>query len=65
MTITFVEAPAEEGRKAYVDGDGNAVYLITSENMRVDSADYAAFIYAWGSSKGDDKYNAQADVNDR
>lgn len=54
----------QEGRVKYVDADGNAVYLITSENMTVDSMDYAAFIAAWGSSEGDAKYNAQADVND-
>ena len=64
LDVVYEEAPAEEGRKAYVDGDGNAVYLITSENMRVDSADYAAFLPAWGSNLGDANYNAQADVND-
>ena len=55
--VVYEEAPPEEGRKAYVDGDGNAVYLITSENMRVDSADYAAFLPAWGSNLGDANYN--------
>ena len=49
---------------SYVDGDGNAVYVITSENMTVDSMDYAAFLAAWGSSEGDANYNVQADVND-
>ena len=32
--------------------------------MTVDSADYVAFLAAWGSNLGDAKYNAQADVND-
>ena len=54
LTITFVEAPDEPVRMAYVDGDGNAVYLITSENMTVDSADYAAFTAAWGKNMDDD-----------
>ena len=35
-----------------------------AENMRVGSDDYAALPAAWGSSKGDDNYNVQADVND-
>ena len=61
LEITFVLL---EGRIAYEDADGNAVYLITSENMTVDSMDYAAFIAAWGSSEGDANYNVQADVND-
>ena len=61
LEITFV---LQEGRVSYVDGDGNAVYVITSENMTVDSMDYAAFLAAWGSSEGDANYNVQADVND-
>ena len=64
LTIAFVAAPVVEGRKAYVDGDGDAVYLITSEDMTVNSADYAVFLAAWGSNLGDANYNAQADVND-
>ena len=64
LTIVFVAAPVVEGRKAYVDSNGDAVYLITSENMTVDSADYVVFLAAWGSNLGDAKYNAQADVND-
>lgn len=61
LEITFV---LQEGRVSYVDADGNAVYVITSENMTVDSMDYAAFLAAWGSSEGDANYNVQADVND-
>ena len=61
LSINFV---LQEGRVPYADADGNPVYVITSENLTVDSMDYAAFIAAWGSSEGDARYNAQADVND-
>jgi hypothetical protein len=63
LTITFVEAPAEEGRMAYVDADDNPVYLVATDDMTVNEGDIVAFAAAFGSSKGDDAYNPQADVN--
>jgi hypothetical protein len=64
LTITFVEAPAEEGRKAYVDANGDAVYLIAKSSGTVGVDDFLALVAAFGSSDGDEDYNPQADVND-
>ena len=64
LTITFVEAPAEPMRMAYVDGNGDPVYLISTTDMTVGVDDFLALIAAFGSSEGDDNYNLQADVND-
>ena len=54
IVFVFASTPDELVRMAHVDGDGNAVYLITSENMTVDSYDYAAFTAAWGKNMDDD-----------
>ncbi len=64
LEIVFVEEPAEEGRKAYVDADGDAVYLISDTDMTVGVDDFLALVAAYGSSAGDENYNIQADVND-
>ena len=32
LDVVYEEAPAEEGRKAYVDADGDAVYLISKSS---------------------------------
>ena len=61
LTITFV---VQAGRVAYEDADGNPVYLISMDDMKMDANDVIAFSNAFGSSKGDDAYNPQADVND-
>ncbi len=64
LTITFVDTPAVPARKKFVDANGDPVYLISAENMTVDVSDFLALVAAFGSSEGDDNYNAQADVND-
>ena len=64
LSITFVEAPAEPTRMAYVDADGNAIYLIADGDMTVGVDDFLALVAAYGSSEGDDNYNIQADVDD-
>ncbi len=64
LEIVFVEAPAEEGRKAYVDNAGDPVYLIAKSSGTVGVDDFLALVAAYGSSDGDDNYNVQADVND-
>ncbi len=64
LTITFVDAPAEPARKSYVDANGDPVYLISDADMTVGVDDFLALVAAFGSSDGDDNYNAQADVND-
>ena len=64
LSIVFVEAPAAPTRMAYVDADGESVYLISDADMTVNTNDYLALLAAWGSSAGDDNYNIQADVND-
>ena len=68
LTITFVEAPPEPDRKSYVDANGDPVYLIYTgdapPDMTVGTDDFLALVAAFGSSDGDDNYNAQADVND-
>ena len=64
LDVVYEEAPAEEGRKAYVDSNGDPVYLISDADMVVNTNDYLALLAAWGSSVGDANYNAQADVND-
>ena len=70
LTITFVDEPSvpEPARKSYVDANDMPVYLIYTgdmpPDMTVDVNDFLAFVAAFGSSMGDDNYNAQADVND-
>ena len=64
LTITFVDAPAEPARKSYVDANGAPVYLISDSDMTVGVDDFLALVAAFGSSDGDDNYNAQADVDD-
>ena len=70
LTIMFVDAPdePEPARKSYVDADGNPVYLVYTgdapPNMTVGVDDFLALVTAFGSSDGDDNYNAQADVDD-
>ena len=68
LTITFVEAPPEPDRKSYVDANNDPVYLIYTgdapPDMTVGTDDFLALVAAFGSSKGDDNYNAQADVDD-
>ncbi len=64
LTITFVDAPAEPARKSYVDANGAPVYLISDADMTVGVDDFLALVAAFGSSDGDDNYNAQADVDD-
>lgn len=68
LEIVFVEGPAEPARKSYADSDGNPVYLVYAgdapPDMTVGVDDFLALVAAFGSSDGDDNYNAQADVND-
>ncbi len=64
LTITFVEGPDEPARMAYVDDNGDPVYLIADGDMTVGVDDFQAFVMAYGSSAGDDNYNLQADIND-
>ena len=64
LDVVYEEAPAEEGRKAYVDSNGDAVYLIAKDSGMVGVDDFLALVAAFGSSEGDDNYNVQADVND-
>ena len=68
LTITFVDTPPEPDRKSYVDANGDPVYLIYTgdapPDMTVGTDDFLALVAAFGSSDGDDNYNAQADVND-
>ena len=68
LTITFVEGPVAPARKSYVDAEGNPVYLIYAgdapSDMTVGVDDFLALVAAFGSSDGDDNYNAQADVDD-
>ena len=64
LTITFTDAPAEPARKSYVDANGDPVYLISDADMTVGVDDFLALVAAFGSSDGDDNYNAQADVDD-
>ena len=64
LEIVFVEGPAKPARTSYVDADGNPVYLISDADMMVGVDDFLALVAAFGSSKGDDNYNAQADVDD-
>ena len=40
------------GRRSYVDANGDPVYLISSENMTVDVADFLAFVAALGQQHG-------------
>ncbi len=61
LSITFV---VQAGRMSYVDANGDPVYLISSENMTVDVADFLAFVASLGESEDDANYNPQADVND-
>ena len=62
---TFVTEPAELMRQEFSDADG-PVYIINlaDPTMTVGSDDYALFLAAWGSSKGEDNYNIQADINE-
>ena len=68
LTITFVDTPAEPARKSYATADGMPVYLVYSgdapPDMTVGVDDFLALVAAFGSSDGDDNYNAQADVDD-
>ena len=68
LTITFVDTPPEPDRKSYVDANGDPVYLIYTgdapPDMTVGTDDFLALVAAFGSSDGNDNYNAQADVND-
>ena len=52
----------KRGRVRYVDAEGNDVYNVAG-SMEVDATDIFAAIDAFGSSEGDDDYNAQADVD--
>ena len=61
LDVTYEE---QMGRRSYVDENGDPVYLISSENMTVDVADFLAFVASLGQSTGDADYNPQADVND-
>ena len=64
LTITFVEAPAEPVRMAYVDAEGDPVYLISDLDMVVGVDDFLALVAAFGTSPGDENYNIQADIDD-
>lgn len=70
LTIVFTETPPEPepARKSYADKDGMPVYLVYAgdapPNMTVGVDDFLALVAAFGSSDGDDNYNAQADVDD-
>ena len=64
---TFVDAPVVPPtpmRQAYVNTEGEAVYLISDTDMTVGVDDFLAFIAAYGSSEGDENYSLQADVDD-
>ena len=63
VDIVAEEAPAEEGRKAYVDDAGDPVYLIAKSSGTVGVDDFLALVAAFGSSEGDENYNIQADVH--
>ena len=62
VSYDYAEAPAEEGRVRYVDAEGNDVYNVAG-SLEVDATDIFAAIDAFGTSEGDDAYNAQADVD--
>ena len=64
LTITFVDTPPEPVHVAYTDADGNPVYLVSDTDMTVGTDDFLAFVAAYGSSKGDENYNVQADLDD-
>ncbi|MDE2698166.1 MAG: T9SS type A sorting domain-containing protein, partial [Gemmatimonadota bacterium] len=67
LTITFVEAPSELSRKAYVDANGDPVYLISTADMTVGSDDAALFNSVWGMTRADNSDNQtvfQADIDD-
>ena len=54
-------------RAKFVDAEGEAVYLMVLPpvgDLEVNFEDIIAFAAAFGSQKGDDNYNVQADVND-
>ncbi len=58
-----------EVRAKFVDANGGPVYLmvlapVAQTPVDVDLEDFIAFAAAFGSQKGDDDYNLQADVND-
>ncbi len=63
LDVVYEEAPAEEGRVKYVDAEGNDVYLVATDDMTVNEGDIVAFVSAFNSSKGEDAYNVQADVD--
>lgn len=67
LEVVFVDTPPEPpepARKSYADANGDPVYLISDADMTVGVDDFLALVAAFGSSDGDDNYNAQADVND-
>ena len=67
LSIVFVDAPVVPPtpmRQAYVNAEGEAVYLISDTDMTVGVDDFLAFIAAYGSSEGDENYSLQADVDD-
>ena len=51
LDVVYEEAPPEEGRKAYVDGDGNAVYLIAKDSGTVGVDDFLALVAALVAAK--------------
>ena len=44
LDVVYEEAPAEEGRKAYVDSNGDPVYLVATDDMTVNEGDIVAFV---------------------
>ena len=47
LDVVYEEAPAEEGRKAYVDSNGDAVYLIAKDSGTVGVDDFLALVAAF------------------
>ena len=67
LDVVFIDSP-EPVRQKFVDANGDPVYLVYAgdvpSDLTVGVDDFLALVAAYGSSKGDDKYNIQADVDD-
>ena len=54
----------QSGRMAFVDANGDPVYLVDLSDNTVDQNDIMAFVIAYLSDAGESNYNPQADAND-
>ena len=67
LTITFMVEPDELSRMAFVDANGDPVYLIDLTDNTVDLGDYTLFRAAWDKTRADnpdDQTVFQSDIND-